>query len=403
MTRAMRAAPTSDKRAARVARVTAGRIVEEQIHEATLARDGFTLQCRKGRWTLALAAGVTARIIDRKVEGPAEIPLDPDARGQIGAEHLFQLVAPAPRTSAALPASVIASERVDVRFAAVVAVSLLAHFGFVSAAQADWLDPVVIDDAEEVSLITETPVRPQVQVEEKTSPSGEPVVAANAPSKTAGPAEKKSPAPAKPQGPSFSALDDKLDQLGLSTIASLGQGPAKSKLLRDPNAADGSLDDLAKKNAGVEADGPKLKSDPGGVGPIKADGKLSDIGDTKSKTPVVDNKPMTEPTYKPNEPAIAPANGVPPKDANAVIAKNRWKFKACYTKELGANSDAQGTVRVTVTVSPEGDVIAANGVSPDLSPSVVSCVESAFKGMKFGTDDNKTTFGVPIVFSKTNK
>ena len=60
-------------------------------------------------------------------------------------------------------------------------------------------------------------------------------------------------------------------------------------------------------------------------------------------------------------------------------------------------------MRVTVTVSPEGDVIAVNGVSSDLSPAVVGCVENAFKGMKFGTDDNKTTFGVPIVFSKTNK
>ena len=401
MTAAMRAAPARGPRLLRLARVEGGRIVDETRHDRTIQLGGATLRARRGRWVLVVERGTTAVVAGAPpLSGPVEVPLDPDARGKIRCgpvDHLFQLMVAPPRVAAQLPISVVdRTVRMDWRFAIIVAVSLFVHFGVIGLVQADWLDPVVIEDGREASLITESRVRPSVPVEDQPAtdePTQPTAQSANAEAKVAARATPK-------RSTDLNALGNSLEQLGLSTIASLGKGPAKSKLLGEPSAADGALDDVAKKNGGVEADGPKIKADPGGVGPVKNDGSLADVGDTKSKVPNAPSKPINEPTFHPNEPVIAPANGAPPKDVNAVIARNRWKLKACYSKELGANDNAQGTVRVSVVVSMEGDVESARGSSSDLSASTVACVEQAFRGMKFDSSDSKTTFGVPIVFSR---
>jgi hypothetical protein len=398
ITAAMRAAPVRGARILRLARVEGGRIVDETRHRNTIAFEGATLRVRSGRWTLCLVDGVTARVAGAPpLVGPVEVPLDADARGKIrcgSVDHLFQLVIAPPPVVAQLPISAVdRTASIDWRFAIIVAVSLFVHFGVMGMVHADWFDPSVDEDGGTARLITEPRARPPVPVEDQPAISNEPVkVAAGSE-----PAKAAKAAPPK-RHTDLSALTNTLDQIGLSTIASIGKGPAQSKLLHEPVAADGALDELAKKSGGVEADGPKIKGDPSGIDPLKSDGKLADIGDTKTNTQKAPPAPTGEPSYHPNEPVIAPPSGVVPKDVNAVIAKNRWKLKACYSKELGANDHAEGTIRVKVTVSVEGDVESAVGSSSDLSPTAVACVENAFRGMKFGADENKSTFSVPIVF-----
>jgi hypothetical protein len=147
-----------------------------------------------------------------------------------------------------------------------------------------------------------------------------------------------------------------------------------------------------------------MKGDPGGTGPITPTAPGIAFGDTKGTTPIVDNKPpVNEPKVpvKVNEPVISPPPGVPT-DVNAVIAKNRWKLKACYTKELVTNPDAEGTVYATVTVTAEGDVAGASATST-MSGAMNQCVSGAFQSMHFAPNEGKTTFKVPVLYTKPGK
>ena len=173
ITNAMRAAmPREGKRIARVARVENGRIVDEWLKRGDTRFAGGALSRKGDGYVLELDLGVSARVAsDHGAEmftGPCRVPLASDARGKIvcgEVAHLFQLVIEAPRTKAQLPVSAIArGDGVDWRFAILVAISLLGHFGFASASQADWFDPKVDEDREAASLITTAHTRPEVPV-----------------------------------------------------------------------------------------------------------------------------------------------------------------------------------------------------------------------------------------------
>lgn len=412
ITNAMRSvAPREGKRIARVARVERGRIIDEWLKRGDAKFAGGALVRANGGYALELDVGVSARVATdegaQMFTGPCRVPLSNDARGKVvcgEVAHLFQLVVEPPKIKAQLPLSTIArGEGVDWRFAIVVAISLLGHFGFASASQADWFDPSVDEDRETASLITEAKNRPEIPVEEpKVAITSEKPSEEN-PAKSESSAPAKGPAAttkAKP-GNNLSALGNTLDDLGLATIASLQKGgPAKSKLLSEPSAADGALDELAKKSGGVETDGPKMKGDPGGSGPIGPSNNGIVFGDTKGEPKHVENKPKgDEPKVpvKANEPVIS--DPALPSDVNTVIAKNRWKLKACYTKELVKNPDAQGTVYATVTISMEGDVIGANATS-NMSGAMNQCVANAFSSMHFAPTEGKTTFKVPVLYTR---
>jgi len=415
ITSAMRAVPGDGKRIARIARVEQGRIVDEWLSRKEAKLAGGALRRKNDGYELELDVGVSARVATDQgvqlVTGPCRVPLSDDARGKVIAgsvTHLFQLVLEAPRTKAQLPVSAVAhGAGIDWRFAIVVAISLLGHFGFASAASADWFDPVVDEDRETVALITEAKSRPELPIEEpKTPEPGEKpsdVKPTTNVAKAAPEPGKGAPSPVKKNaGSDLSALGKQLDELGLATIASLDpkSGPAPSKLLKDPSAADGALDELAKKQGGVEPDGPKLKGDPGGVGPIAKGDNGIVFGDTKGNTPKGDDKPKLEEPKAPvkvNDPVIS--SPALPSDVNNVIAKNRWKLRACYTKELVTNSDAQGTVYATVTISMEGDVIASDATS-SMSPSMNKCVAGAFASMHFAPSEGKSTIKVPVIYTK---
>jgi len=421
ITAAMRAARAGEgPRVLRVARVERGRIVEERVLSETTKVDGARVIRRRSGWTLEIEGNAHARVADsdgaRTWNGAATVPLTDDARGKIVAgevAHLFQLVVAAPRSTPQLPLSVLArAERIDVRFAMVAAVSMFVHFGFVGAVQADFMDPTVDDDQDAATLIVEAKARPNVSQEDKVEigeAQPEPGPKPDAPSTPVADAPKGPDAPAPHAGPpksaseTMDALDGKLDDLGLTTINSIQKGgPAKPNTPSE--SPDDSLDELAKKKNGVEVSGPPIKGDPTSSGPIAATGKPGfDVGDTKSKPIEAKPAPTAEPAVKVNEPAVAPAVGNTPKDVDSVIAKSRWRFRACYTKELNVNPGASGTVKVRVSVADDGSVGEVSVVSSDFSPALNACVLGAFKAMKFSSDENKCLFSVPVKLTQPGK
>lgn len=89
-------------------------------------------------------------------------------------------------------------------------------------------------------------------------------------------------------------------------------------------------------------------------------------------------------------------------DADAVIAKNRWRFKACYTTALKIDKNAGGTVRVKVHVGSTGEVTSAEAETSTLDPVLTRCLVDAFPPMQFPEPvpaGETATFTVPVVLS----
>lgn len=91
------------------------------------------------------------------------------------------------------------------------------------------------------------------------------------------------------------------------------------------------------------------------------------------------------------------AQGAPP-GADAAIARNRWRFKACYNKQLAVDPAASGTIKVSVSLNADGDVAAVAEVSSTAPAMLGSCVKTAFSSIKFDPGP-PTKFTVPLVFS----
>lgn len=423
ITAAMRAARAGEgPRVLRLARVEQGRIVEERVLTSSTELPGARLFRRGDRWELEVAEGASARVADaegaRTWNVPTRFALADDARGKIvrgDVAHLFQLVIAAPRSKPQMPISALArAERIDIRFALIAATSLFVHFGFVGAVQADFMDPTVDEDRDATTLIVEAKARPSLATEDKVE-IGPAEPAPSAPSKSE-PAPSGDDHPGstsapvahagtpKPAGENLDALDGKLTELGLTTITSMQQG-GPPKPHSPSESTDGSLDEIAKKASGTDVDGPAIKADPKSEGPIAATKTKPgfDVSETKTKAVPVATAPTTEPTVKTNEPAVAPAVGNTPKDVDSIIAKNRWRFRACYTKELGINPNASGTVKVKVSVGDDGAVGDVSIVSSDFSSSLNACVLGAFKAMKFASDENKCLFSVPVTLTQPGK
>ncbi len=428
MTATMRAVQASYRdlrpRVLRLARVEHGRVIDERIHrgEVTIGDDPRAALFAEGAphllfapdadaFVLHLPAGARARVAlaDGAIEvrGQTLVRLDAHARGKLfvgDAVFLFQVVAaPPPAMRAALPSAVLRGAGTDWRFVIVAAASFLAHFGFAGAVQADFFDPHVDDESELVALVTHSKLRPEIQLEEKieisaTKTSGaetkvEPTSTGS--SKMAGPMTKPTPSS---DGP---ALGRSLDGLDLKLLGALGKhGPAQSSILRPGAApADAVLDELAKTKNGVETNGSPLKDGGAAGGPIAGGKPAFGGGETKTGPAPAPSKlnELAMPAPPPHDAQVSPAQGAAPKDVNSVIARYRWKFRACYGKELAKNPDAHGTIRVRVEVSAEGDVLSGTTTSSDFSPSMNACIEAAFRGMHFGADDQKSVFAVPIL------
>jgi hypothetical protein len=70
-------------------------------------------------------------------------------------------------------------------------------------------------------------------------------------------------------------------------------------------------------------------------------------------------------------------------DADSVLARNRWRFKVCYGKALGADHSLAGTIKVSFVVGQAGEVTSATLASNTFPSALGACVRDAFHALKF--------------------
>ena len=460
LTAAMRAARFLRRddvvRVLRVARLEGGRVIDDRTLaarvEVTIGRAldaSFVVpeappRVRVLRATAAgrfveLAEGVRGRVVQR--DGPVDLAaafaggvrtlqLDDEARGRLelhGVTLLFQLVdAPPPKVSAQLPLSVrgALTASIDWRFSVLAALSFLAHFAFAGAVNGDWFDPAVDEEAETASLVETARARPAIALEQPAPSPVDPTVAAPgkpdgppaaAPTKTASNTGAQSAAHGdgthpSAHAPSFSEsaskLSSDLDTIGVVAIGAFAHdGPATSKVLQ-PGASviDGQLDELARRKSAIAIDDGKLKLPPGGQpgGPIGPSSNVAFLPATKTtptETKVV--APDAPPPPPIAEPILAPTSGSVV-DADAVLARNRWRFSACFRKAVGADPSDGGTVRVLVSIGEGGEVLSATPTSSTASAGLTQCIARSFTSMRFAPPGGSGTgsFTAPIVLQK---
>ena len=384
---------------------------------------------------VALPTGVTDLVQARnsgaakRVGAYYQLRLTEDSRGKVvigDTTFLFQFVAPPPvQPKPQLPLAVkggLASQ-IDWGFTIIAAFSFLLHFGFAGAVNSDWFDPVVDDDLETAALIEHAKDRPLPQLEEPkpevVDPNANAAGKDEKVAKPTGDTGKKAGGAAGPKAGAGggvtaqqgAALSNELAQLEMKALGSLGgAGPAQSSILKaGSSAADSSLDVLAAKGGGVDTNSGGLKTGGGGGGPLLpgqgGGGGLTGIGNAKGGTPGGGGGGGTDQSTVVKVPSGEASTGVAAgasnvKDADSVIARNRWRFKACYNKALASDPSAGGTVKVTVRVGQGGEVSSASVASSDAPGGLTQCIVSAFSGMHFAEPDGGTaTFTVPVVLS----
>ena len=88
-------------------------------------------------------------------------------------------------------------------------------------------------------------------------------------------------------------------------------------------------------------------------------------------------------------------------DPATVIARNRWRFKGCYTAAFALDAKAGGTVKVAVSLDPTGKPSASIAASDTKPPALADCVAESFLFMRFSPPaaGEQASFVVPVVLS----
>lgn len=459
MTMAMRALPEPEgPRVLRVGRIEGGRVIEERLlrrrghvtvgtgHANTLVASGADVpdsmrlfELAGDRYLLRLDDKLRGRVASgdgvvdvaeaRARDASATLALSDDARGKVvlgETTFLFQMVAPPPaQARPQLPLSVTAAAggQIDWVFTIVAACSFLLHFGFASAVNGEWFDPIVDDDQATGTLIQavrdhgappplepprlEAKPEPTAVVAQGPKPTDPTPTRTTTPTRTAHPSHR-APSPEHGRTAQNDAianrLNERADDLVVSLLGTPGasEGPVASTLKPGSVTPIDQVDQVALQTPdGVAIGGPRLRNQDGSKRELpKLDGPSSltpgpKIVATAAPSasavvgPAVPKVDRTDPT------TVAPGYA----GADAVVGKNRWRYRACYAKALDVDPDAGGTVTVTVNVNAEGKVTSAtaSGGAPSL---LGTCTAGAFKQMDFPVPDGgATTFNVKIVFA----
>ncbi len=216
------------------------------------------------------------------------------------------------------------------------------------------------------------------------------------------------PAPHEPAG-----ADEALPRTSNRGLLTAAAGVAALLLIGGVIVVTSSNKAPTTSNAPASSSAPeKTATDPTPLPPPKADEPAV------TADPSVASSPATAPTSAPASPhpvgigttsvdtptgeattgVAAGASNV--KDADSVIARNRWRFKACYAKALASDPKAGGTVKVAVKVGSEGEVVTASTSSSDAPAGLTQCIVSSFLAMKFSAPEGgSATFVTPVVLS----
>jgi hypothetical protein len=98
---------------------------------------------------------------------------------------------------------------------------------------------------------------------------------------------------------------------------------------------------------------------------------------------------------------IPPSGGGDIFDAGAVVGGMRGGFRACYNRGLSENPTMKGSVRITASVGPNGEVKSAQPSvgGGSLSPAVISCLMARVRSAQFSPPTGGgATLVIPIIF-----
>lgn len=115
-----------------------------------------------------------------------------------------------------------------------------------------------------------------------------------------------------------------------------------------------------------------------------------------ARAPVASIAPSAVPSGSATSRLVANTPG-----ADAVVAKNKWRFRVCYNTALRHDPDAGGTATVKVSIDAQGKVTAATASERGICPVWLgACVANTFYSMKFPVPDGgQATFTVNAVFA----
>lgn len=108
--------------------------------------------------------------------------------------------------------------------------------------------------------------------------------------------------------------------------------------------------------------------------------------------------PPTSPPTRKMTVSVADGSAVP--DADRVIAKSSWRFRACALKAAQLDPASGGTVRAVVKVDADGNVagVTATGGSP---ATLTTCIGNSFHSLVFAAPDRAdASVVVTVVITK---
>lgn len=364
----------------------------------------------------------------RVQQGPVQafqIPLSEDARGKVviaETTFLFQFVAPPPvQPKPQLPLSVKSGVDIDWTTTIIAAFSFLVHFGLIGTIWSDPYDRDLSGRALELSeLAKKVAALPVPPPETKEDPDAAETAAATAnataeaPKEAAKPvqnnqgAAKASPntgAPRQMSDSQASALTSQLDSLNVSMQSVLNGGGESTNSILNPDSSLPSFDDASRSNTGISTGpgnlhmgGPGYRGKPGEVGATGvgqtgntgADDKATDSGQAVVKKAPKGNASV----------GGAGVSGGTVANANSVVAGMAAGFRACYNRGLAENPDMSGTVRITLTIGPAGEVKGASASGGGtLSGGVIGCVQARAQAAQFSPPDSGgATLSIPVTF-----
>lgn len=450
MTAMMRAVMPAGPRVLRVGLVRAGRVIAERVLRVRdhvtvgtsekaqfvvasramppvfrlfeVVGDAYHLNVLEGMTGRVVSASGTADLADlrrqvrRTRSGAYPVPLGEDSRGKVAigdVTFLFQFVANAPpQPRPQLPASLTrGASGLDWPTTVIAAMSFLLHFMAIGAVYSDWLDPVVDDELVVASLVDSVAALPAPPTVEEPDVEA-PVDADTGREKAAAPtpAAAKNPGRGAPAGPmsavQAAALTNELAQLEMETLGALaGTGPATAGVLSGGEVPTGALDLAAASGAGVGIGGFGDLRLGGGGGPMRpgsagmALGGIGVSGQTEGTSGSGKRQEVKGPVGNASVGGVSGSGNV--SDASRVVAGMRATFRACYQRELAANPDAEGSIRLTLRIGPGGEVQGVSAASTGNLGSAVGCVQARAAAAQFAPPEGgSASITVPVTFVK---
>jgi hypothetical protein len=452
MTAVMRAVAATGPKVLRIGVVQSGRVIEERIIKQrthvtvgpseksmfVIATDAVPANFRlfelvgdeyclnfvdamTGR--VALPSGISDLSVlkghaKRNAQGVYQLKLTEDSRGKVvfgDTTFLFQFVAPPPvQPKPQLPVAVLrGATSIDWTTTMIAAFSFLIHFLGIGSLYSDWLDPVVNEEASLASLVDSVKSLPPPPPVEQDKSAGDTQASkadakADQPKQTGG---QRQAASAAAGGPKMSAaqaarLSKDMEMLGMATLGALStSGAATAGVLTGGDVATSALDSVASSGAGVSAGMGDLHLSGGGgtVRPGPGSGSLASIG-SSGKTEGTQGTGAATKVAGPKGNANvggAAVSGGAVANASRVVAGMRAGFRNCFNRELAANPDAQGTIRLTIRVGPGGEVQNVTAAPSGSLGSAVDCVKARARSATFDPPEGgSAVIVVPVTFVK---